>query len=453
MFTIDDTIAAIATPLGESGIGIVRLSGPDAQPILKRLFAPTGSETAFATHRLYYGHIMDPTQGGTVDEVLASYMQAPKTYTRQDVVEINCHGGTVAMQRVLALALGQGARLARPGEFTLRAFINGRLDLAQSEAVLDIIQAKTEAGLRVAVGQLRGRLSRQIGAIRQRLLRILAYLEAIIDFSDDVPEQDIGPDLAEAEAQLGALCAQAERGLIYRQGIRTAIVGRPNVGKSSLLNALLRSDRAIVTPIPGTTRDTLEETINLGGIPLCLVDTAGISPTEDMIERIGIERSQKALQQADLVLFVLDGSAPLSEAEREIVMLLEGKEVLLVVNKIDLPQQIALQQWLPQAKRVHISALDGTGLETLEQAIRDTVLSGQVKASDTPLVSNPRHQALLQRALAQVRAAQKANATHMPADFTTIDIRAAIDELGELTGETASEQLLETIFEQFCIGK
>jgi tRNA modification GTPase len=461
MYSLDDTIVAISTPIGEGGIGIVRMSGPEALAILQKIFArgkPTSLRPATCDLRpchLHYGHIVDPETYEVVDEVLVSYMKAPRTYTRQDMAEINCHGGIAPLRRTLELCLRQGARLATPGEFTLRAFINGRIDLAQAEAVLDIVRAKTEAGLRVAVDQLEGRLSDQVRALRGQLVDVLAYLEATIDFEEDeIPERDIAPDLEETRRQLEKLLAHADRGMIYRQGIRTAIVGRPNVGKSSLLNALLRTSRAIVTPIPGTTRDTLEETLNLQGIPLVLVDTAGIvAETEDVIERLSIERSRKALAQADLALLVVDGSEPITEADRQIAGLAAGKTAILVINKIDLPRSGDNFDILPEATRVEISALTGEGLEELEEAIVEVVFSGQVLASDEPLVSSPRHKDVLRRAWDHVSGAQDAHAQGMPADFVAIDLTSAVNALGEITGETVSEDLLEAIFSEFCVGK
>ncbi len=468
MYSLDDTIAAISTPVGEGGIGIVRMSGPEALPILQKIFVrgkPTSLRPAtcdlrpatcnLQPYHLHYGHIVDPETAEVIDEVLVSYMQAPRTYTRQNIAEINCHGGIAPLRRTLELCLRQGARLASPGEFTLRAFINGRIDLAQAEAVLDIVRAKTEAGLRVAVGQLEGRLSDQVRALRRQLVDVLAYLEATIDFEeDDIPERDIAPDLEDVRRQLEKLLAHADRGIIYRQGIRTAIVGRPNVGKSSLLNALLRTSRAIVTPIPGTTRDTLEETLNLQGIPLVLVDTAGIvAETEDVIEQLGIERSRKALARADLALLVVDGSEPLTEADRQIADLAAGKTAILVINKIDLSRATHSFDILPEASQVEISALTGEGLEELEEAIVEVVFSGQVLASDEPLVSSPRHKSILKRALDHVASAQGAHAQEIPADFVAIDLTSAVNALGEITGETVTEDLLETIFSEFCVGK
>ena len=454
MYSLDDTIAAISTPLGEGGIGIVRLSGEKALPILRQLFRGVKGDGVLESRRLTYGHIVDPASGEVIDEVLASYMRAPYTYTRQDVVEINAHGGIVPLRRILELTLRHGARLASPGEFTVRAFLNGRLDLAQAEAVLDIVQAKTEAGLRVAVDQLEGRLSQEVRATRARLVNLLAYLEASIDFpEDEVPLQDIAPVLEQVRAQIKQLLAHADQGIIYRQGVRAAIVGRPNVGKSTLLNALLRTERAIVTPIPGTTRDTLEETMNLRGIPLVLVDTAGIAATEDLIERLGVERSQEALRRADLALLVVDGSEPLTGADGEIAGLVGQRPAILVINKNDLPQVVAELDLLPDAPRVRLSALTGEGLETLEEAMVEAVLSGRVVASDEPLISNPRHKALLQRALEHLTSAQEAHGQEMPADFIAIDLTAAVNALGEITGETVSEDLLEAIFSNFCVGK
>ncbi|MCR4408186.1 MAG: tRNA uridine-5-carboxymethylaminomethyl(34) synthesis GTPase MnmE [Anaerolineae bacterium] len=455
---MDDTIAAISTPVGEGGIGIVRLSGPEAHRILQDIFRrgrKRPGTNGLQPYRLAYGHIVDPENNQVLDEVLVAYMPAPWTYTRQDIVEINCHGGIVPLRRVLELCLRRGARLAGPGEFTLRAFLNGRIDLAQAEAVLDIVRAKTAASLRVAVDQLDGRLSQEIHQIRARMVDVLSWLEASVDFAEDeIPPRDIAPDLEETQKSLERLLSTADQGIVYRQGVRTAIVGRPNVGKSSLLNALLRTSRAIVTPIPGTTRDTLEETLNLQGIPLVLVDTAGITAqTKDVVEQLGIERSRAALAQADLALVVVDGSEPLTAADHDIATLLNNKPGLLVINKCDLPVVVDVDKFLPVLPRVYVSALTGEGLDTLESAIVETVFSGQVLASDALLVSNPRHKDALQRALDHLVAARQTQARGLPADFVAIDLTAAANALGEITGETLREDLLETIFSNFCIGK
>ncbi len=472
MISLDDTIAAISTPVGEGGIGIVRMTGPDAIEVLHRLFVPASEPRTsnLQPHTLHYGHIIDPATGETADEVLAVYMPAPHTYTRQDVVEINGHGGIVALRRILALCLRQGARQAEPGEFTARAFLSGRLDLAQAEAVLDVVRAKTDTSLHAAVGQLAGRLSDKVRSVRAVLVDALAYLEASIDFEEDeIPERDIDPDLEQASTALSALLADADRGIIYRQGVRAAIVGRPNVGKSSLLNRLLRTSRAIVTDIPGTTRDTLEETLNLGGVPVVLVDTAGIAArTKDPIERLGIERSRAALAQADLALLVLDASQPLADADRAIAALVGDKPALVILNKIDLLETTAdlegamhdvqrtMERWsldIDRASFIPISALTGTGLEALEEAIVETVFSGQVIASEAPMVTSPRHKEALHRARDHVNAAQAAHRAGVTADLLAIDLTAAVQALGEITGQTASEDLIETIFNNFCVGK
>ena len=455
-FSLDDTITVIATPLGEGGVGIVKMSGPEAASILRRLFVPASRATHGLEPRcLTFGHICDPETGDVVDEVLAVTMPGPHSYTRQDVVEIQAHGGIVPLRRILGLTLAAGARAAEPGEMTLRAFLNGRLDLAQAEAVLDVVQARTEAALRVATEQLGGTLSARVREVRAELVDVLAYLEASIDFvEDEIPPQDVITPLHEIAAALEEILATADRGLIYRQGIRAAIVGRPNVGKSSLLNALLRGERAIVTPIPGTTRDTLEETANVGGVPLVLVDTAGIrTETGDEVERIGVERSRAALERADLALLVVDGSQPLIDADWDITALIGHKPALVVANKCDLPQLELPDNLLPTVTRIRVSALTGEGIEALEEALVELVFGGTVTAADTPLVSNPRHQASLKRALDHVQAAEGGQLGGLSSDLVAIDVREAVDALGEITGETASEDLLEAIFSNFCIGK
>jgi tRNA modification GTPase len=473
MYSLDDTIAAISTPIGEGGIGIVRMTGPEAVNILHQLFV-LGSEpgqSRLGPRTLHYGCIVDPVAGEMVDEVLAVYMPAPRTYTRQDVVEINGHGGIVALRRILGLCLRQGARLAEAGEFTARAFLNGRLDLAQAEAVLDVVRAKTEVSLQAAMGQLAGRLSDQVRSVRKRLVDTLAYLEASIDFAEDeIPAQDIGPELEQARITLAQLLADADRGIIYRQGIRTAIIGRPNVGKSSLLNRLLRTSRAIVTEFPGTTRDTLEETLNLQGVPFVLVDTAGISERpEDPIEQLGIERSRAALAQADLALLVVDASQPLTDADRDIAALVgdracperSDRAAIVILNKIDLLDTFtdamqAIQdscRTVLDAPCVPVSALTGEGMQRLEESIVEAAFSGQVTASEAPLVTSPRHKEALSRALDHVHAAHTAHQADQLADLVAIDLAAAVNVLGEITGQTASEDLIETIFSSFCLGK
>jgi len=456
-WSLDDTIVAIGTPLGEGGIGIIRVSGPEALGVLQRLFAPhrpPPEGQAWVPWRLTYGHVREPESGALVDEALAVWMPAPKTYTRQDVAEIHCHGGLLPLRRVLDLCLQAGARLAEPGEFTLRAFLNGRIDLAQAEAVVDVVRAKSQQGLEMAVGQLAGRLSERVGAVRADLLTVLAHLEAAIDFPlDEIPPCDRVALLTRVGQSLDQLLAGAEQGAVYRQGIRTAIVGRPNVGKSSLLNALLQSDRAIVTPIPGTTRDTLEETVVVGGVPLILVDTAGITEARDPIERLGVERSRAAVAASDLALLVLDGSQPPTAEDEAIAGLLSERTALVVINKCDLPPAPGAERLLAGRPCVRVSALTGQGLPELEQAVLEAILAGRMQADEAPLVSRPRHVDALRRAREQVAAALLAAEQGWPDDCVATDIRGAVAALGEITGETVSDDLVARIFADFCLGK
>lgn len=467
MYALDDTIAAIATPIGEGGIGIIRLSGPKADSILRRVFVAgratqAQQDTRLESHVMTYGHIVDPESCETLDEVLAVFMAAPRTYTREDVAEIHCHGGVVPLRRTLELALSSGARLAQPGEFTLRAFLNGRIDLAQAEAVLDVVRAKTEAALRIALGQLDGRMSEPVRRTRGALLLCLAGLEAALDSPDEdvaassqggTDSLDLTDVLRQAAQQLNDLLSRADQGMVYRQGVRAVIVGRPNVGKSSLLNALLHYDRAIVTPVPGTTRDTVEETLNLDGVPFCLVDTAGITESQNPVEQLGIGRSRSALEAADLVLFVLDGSEPLRAEDHALAKELRNRPVLVVVNKADLLQRADSASILPGETHVRVSALRGEGLVDLEQAMTRCVLAGQVLVSDLPVVSNPRHKEALSWALARVSDAADGVSNGAPADLLASDLRQAVAALGEITGESVNEDLLSTIFGSFCIGK
>lgn len=455
-YALEDTIAAISTPLGVGGIGIVRLSGPQAAAIARVLYRDhAGRERrAWQPNRLYYGHVIDPAEGRPVDEVLVSVMRAPHSFTRQDVVEINAHGGPVPLREILRLCLVSGARLAHEGEFTLRAFVNGRIDLAQAEAVLDAIQSKSAAALRVAVNQLSGRLSSRVRELGQTLRDVLAYLEVSIDFSeDDIPPRDVRPALHEVRQGLLRLIAEADSGMVYRQGVHTAIVGRPNVGKSSLLNALLRTDRAIVTPIPGTTRDTLEETFVLQGVPFVLIDTAGINETDNLVERLGVERSRRSVREADLVLLLVDGSVPVTVHDRSIAGLIGERPALLVINKDDLPLAEGFADLLPGAPQVHISAKTGEGIPALEEAMVEAVLGGRLELASTPLTANPRHRAAFECALRHVEAALEAAERGVYGDLQAIDVHGALVALGEVTGETASEDLLDTIFGQFCVGK
>lgn len=473
----NDTIAAIATPPGQGGIGVIRVSGSDAFTLVQALFQYAGQAGGLPpSHMLTYGRIMDPATREIIDEALVAFMYAPHTYTRENVVEIQGHGGPLVLQRILCLLLAGGARLANPGEFTLRAFLNGRLDLAQAEAVMDLISARTEAGQRLAVQQLQGRVSQQIQDARHVLLGVIARIEASIDFpEDDIPTPraaELRPLITGARDRLAALLAGSERGRLYRQGLRTAIIGRPNVGKSSLLNALLRSERAIVTPIAGTTRDTIEEVTSVRGIPLCLIDTAGITPSRDPVEQIGVQRSRAAAESAEVVVLVFDGSEPLSELDRQVSEELrtlgfagEGhlrgddtrrRAMVIVVNKIDRQQQLhpdTVQQLWPGVRYILTSMQTGQGLVELEEALADLVLDGQALFGEEVLITSVRHQAALRAAAEHLKAAQCALDEDLPLDFVSIDLDAAYHTLGEITGETASEDLLERIFSEFCIGK
>ena len=459
-----DTIAAISTPPGEGGIGVVRLSGPEARTIAERLLA---DGVALKSHALHYGHLHD-ADGTLIDEVMVAYMQAPRSYTREDVVEISGHGGAANMQRILQVVLGAGARSAEAGEFTLRAFVNGRLDLAQAEAVLDIITAQTRPTLDAALGQLGGRLSDEVRAARALLLAALAHIEASLDFpEDDVPAPNVLPQLANAAAIVARLLDSARAGIIYRQGLRCAIVGRPNVGKSSLLNALLGVERAIVTPIAGTTRDTVEETATVGGIPIVLVDTAGLNAeASDPVEIIGISRSRGAMATADLVLLVFDNSEPLTEADYDVITIVRDelggggvKERLIVaLNKSDLPtpwseEDIeALAGMLPDTPLKYTSAVNSITSELEKELVKAALGGVKPITANTSLVTSVRHRDALARAADSIEAAQAA-AGSVPPDLLAVDIRAALNALGEITGETVGEDLLDQIFSKFCIGK
>ncbi len=454
-----DTIAAISTPPGEAGLGIVRLSGPWAAAIARKIFRPHRPHASWRSHQLYLGQIIDP-QGEIIDEVLLSWMQAPHTYTRQDVVEINCHSGYGVLARLLSLVLDQGARLAQPGEFTLRAFLSGRIDLTQAEAVLEVIRARTDASLQVAAGHLQGSLGRSLVQIREALLDLLARVEAALDFPEEAEE--LSPEILEEglAAQTGALkrlAATYREGRLLREGLLTVIAGRPNAGKSSLLNRLLDLDRAIVTEIPGTTRDLIEEVITLGGIMVRLSDTAGLRPPRDRLEELGIQRTRERLAQADLVLYLLDGSAPLSREDRETLEELAGRRALAVINKVDLPLVLRESdlQGVTSLPLVHISALTGQGIEALKQTMVDLALGGGLKLTGE-LITQARHHQHLENCLAYLAQARGLLAGYpiAPAwELVALELREAIRELGEITGQEVGDEVLERIFSEFCLGK
>ena len=460
------TIAAIATPPGEGGIGVVRISGSDAARIAGDIFRRSGKHphvdlATTPSHRLLYGRIVDE-RDDTIDEVLLAWMKGPNTYTREDTVEISCHGGPLPLRETLRVALAAGARHAERGEFTLRAFLNGRLDLAQAESVLNVIGAKTSESLRLAVDDLAGDLSRRLEPASTALVRLLAYLDASADFPDDeIDLADIDAGLATAEAALADVVAGSNAGMLYREGVQIALVGRPNVGKSSLLNALLRSDRSIVTEIAGTTRDVIAETVNLHGIPATLLDTAGIVETSDPVERIGVERSRKALATASAVALIVDGSTSPTEWDLEVARTLADRPadqqtpVILVVNKQDLPDhasQDAISDLLPNAKQVRVSATTGAGLADLERLLADTIME-DAAGSAQPALVNARQRAAIDRALAHIHDAQAAREAGIPQDLLATSVRAALHAVGEVTGENVDEAVLTEIFSTFCIGK
>ncbi len=467
---LDDTIAAIATPLGEGGLAVIRISGAQALAVADQCFAPAGKASlkpsAASSHTIHFGHIIH--RGHSVDEVLLAVMRAPRTFTREDVVEITCHGGLLPAKTVLDAVLQNGARLAEPGEFTRRAFLNGRLDLAQAEAVADLIHSRTELALRAATEQLAGKLSQRINALREQMLKALAHIEAHIDF----PDEDIAPDtrdqlvsrLQSGIAFMEELLGTANEGQILRRGIRAAILGRPNAGKSSLLNQLLGHERAIVSSIPGTTRDTIEETANIRGLPVVFIDTAGLREARDEIEVEGIRRSRESLQKAELILHVLDASEPLTESDTNYVAEFAEKKRILVLNKIDLPARLELPASILEARRsvssgtahcavVEVSCLTGQGIEVLKDAIKDLAWSGEIKAEMLEVMINSRHQDALNRGGdATVRAIEvlRSGAT---LELVALDLRIAVNAIGEIVGQTTTEDLLDMIFSQFCIGK
>jgi len=458
----NDTIAAIATPSGQGGVAIIRLSGPAAEKIARKIFSPRQQIDAFLSHHLYLGAISDPQNGRCLDEGLFTVMRAPRSYTGEDVVELHCHGGGFLARCVLALVLNQGARLARPGEFTERAFLNGRLDLSQAEAVLDLIQAKSEQGLQLAWEQMSGHLSAVYNSLRERLLHLIAYVEAFIDFpEDDIPErtqEELAWELEVLKKDVADLAATFSQGKVYKDGVRTTIVGKPNVGKSSLLNLLLGTERAIVTAVPGTTRDILEETVVIGGIPLVLWDTAGLRQTDDEVERIGVSRARTSVKEADVVLAVFDASRPFDQDDAIVVEALSGKQCIPILNKTDLSLVFSLaelEKYPHIQSPVLFSATKAQGIPILKERIQtcvfgESLYEGQLART---VISKVRHrdqllktERCLDRALFGLR-------DSLPIDLIAVDLRSALDHIGEITGHIASEDILDRIFQEFCIGK
>jgi len=460
----EQTIAAIATAVGEAGIGIVRLSGKEAFDIAEKMFVTKRGDSpkSLPGYSARYGRVVDPYQGRTIDEAILLVMRGPYSYTGEDVVEFQCHGGVVVVQKILETALRLGARMAEPGEFTKRAFLNGRLDLSQAEAVIDVVRSRTEESLAVAVDQLEGSLSKRISAIREQLYDLVVRVEAIIDYpEDDIPELEVD-EMAEVIrtviGELERLIATADQGKVLREGLKAVITGKPNVGKSSLLNRLLDEQRALVTDIPGTTRDTIEEVLNLRGIPLRLIDTAGIRESDDVVERLGVERAVQLWGEADLIIHVMDGSVPLSSEDREILARTRDKLRVVVINKSDLPRVWSLDDLdardLGEAPVVEISLLEGE-LTPLVDAVVGLVSKGGIRESTASqaIVTRARHKTALEEAKADLENALETLSMGLPLDLISVGLQGALEHLGEITGETVRENIIDRIFAQFCIGK
>ncbi|WNF37149.1 tRNA uridine-5-carboxymethylaminomethyl(34) synthesis GTPase MnmE [Bacillaceae bacterium IKA-2] len=455
-----DTIAAISTAMGEGAIGIVRVSGDDAVAAVNKIYKGKHSLLEVESHTIHYGHIMENNTGQVIDEVMVAVLKAPRTFTREDIVEINCHGGLVSVNRVLQQVLQSGVRLAEPGEFTKRAFLNGRIDLSQAEGVIDLIRAKTDKAMNVAIGQVEGRLSKKIQQLRQALLETVAHVEVNIDYPEyDVEEMTNQILLEKAQyvkTEIEYILSTAQQGKILREGLSTVIIGRPNVGKSSLLNSLVHEAKAIVTDIPGTTRDVIEEYVSVRGIPLRLLDTAGIRETEDIIEKIGVERSRQVVKKAELVLLVLNYGDPLTEEDESLFEIIAELEAIIIVNKTDIPMKIDLDKVKLLAKGrpvVSTSLVEDKGLDELEEAISQLFFQGDIEGSDLTYVSSSRHIALLHQAKISIEEAIEALEIDVPIDLVQIDITRTWEILGEIIGDTVSESLIDQLFAQFCLGK
>lgn len=456
-----DTITSISTPMGEGAIGIVRLSGPQAIEIGDMLYKGKKKLSEVETHTINYGHIIDPETNETVEEVMVSVLRAPKTFTREDIIEINCHGGILTINRILELTMTYGARMAEPGEYTKRAFLNGRIDLSQAEAVMDFIRSKTDRASKVAMNQIEGRLSDLIKKQRQSILEILAQVEVNIDYPEYDDVEDATTDFLLEQSkrikeEINQLLETGAQGKIMREGLSTVIVGRPNVGKSSMLNNLIQDNKAIVTEVAGTTRDVLEEYVNVRGVPLRLVDTAGIRDTEDIVEKIGVERSRKALSEADLILFVLNNNEPLTEDDQTLFEVIKNEDVIVIINKTDLEQRLdvsELREMIGDMPLIQTSMLKQEGIDELEIQIKDLFFGGEVQNQDMTYVSNSRHISLLKQARQSIQDAIDAAESGIPMDMVQIDLTRTWEILGEIIGESASDELIDQLFSQFCLGK
>ena len=456
-----DTITSISTPMGEGAIGIVRLSGPQAIEIGDALYKGKKKLSEVDTHTINYGHIIDPETNETVEEVMISVLRAPKTFTREDIIEINCHGGILTINRILELTMTYGARMAEPGEYTKRAFLNGRIDLSQAEAVMDFIRSKTDRASKVAMNQIEGRLSDLIKKQRQSILEILAQVEVNIDYPeyDDVEDATTEFLLEQSKnikEEINRLLETGTQGKIMREGLSTVIVGRPNVGKSSMLNNLIQDNKAIVTEVAGTTRDVLEEYVNVRGVPLRLVDTAGIRDTEDIVEKIGVERSRKALSEADLILFVLNNNEPLTEDDQTLYEVVKNEDIIVIINKTDLEPRLDIdevKEMIGDMPLIQTSMLKQEGIDELEIQIRDLFFGGEVQNQDMTYVSNSRHISLLKQARHSIQDAIDAAESDVPMDMVQIDLTRTWEILGEIIGESASDELIDQLFSQFCLGK
>ena len=455
----DDTIAAVATAMGEGGTGIVRISGENALSILEKVFCSVKNRPT-ENRKLTYGFVTDNFTGEKIDEVMAVYMKAPHSYTAEDVVEIQCHGSIVSLRKILALVLKNGARLAEPGEFTKRAFLNGRLDLSQAEAVIDLVRAKSDKTFDVALSQLEGSFSKKIKEIRSDLVDILVNITVNIDYPDEdievITYENLISGLGNVKAKVDSLLATADTGRILREGLNIAIIGKPNVGKSSLMNALLRETRAIVTEIPGTTRDTIEEALTIRNIPVKLTDTAGIRHTDDVIEKIGIEKSKESFNKADLVIFMVDNSRPLDDEDREIIEYIGDRKVLAVINKTDLENRLdisEIKRKLPNGIFIETSMAREDGISRIEDEIENLVYGGKVKQNDSMMVTNVRHKALLEEASSALRDAASMAGAGEALEFLEIDVNRAYEALGEIIGEAVNEDIINEVFARFCLGK